>query len=721
MTTQDNNLHQEGGGEPQESLSASLKRAGSYFKDERMSARTMNDNSSHGGGDNSSIHSHHNNKPSQGWGQGIVEDFRTTVGTHWWDEVKNFNFKTIAVSLFLFIAVIAPSITFGAVYAKRTNNYMGAVELLLGTGFCGVFYALVSGMPMMINGGTGPVLTFQALIYELSVQWDVPFLAFNAWVGLWVAFYMILSAVLDLNRFIQYATRFTDEIFAFLIISIFILDAIGNPTSEVGLMHYFNPDHKHYEDLEGEEDYDYLSVAFLSLFLGLGTTFVALALRSIKHSPFCCNDAARSAFTDFAITLSVVLWTFVKELFFADVPTEQLNVPDTFATTFTCCDSTCTSYWPDDCPDVAEPAGRRPWLVNLTDLNGSWWVALVAAGPAALAFILAFLDNGITWHIINHPSNKVTHGESYNYDTCVSAVMIAANSLLGLPWLVASTVPCMMHVQAMSERTKDGQVLRVQESRLTGFLTHVLVFLSLAFLSLIKLIPLPVLYGVFLFMGLVALPSQQFWQRILLFFMQPSHYPETPYTVFMEKNRIHWYTLVQLLFFGMLYMVKTIKAIAIAFPFFILLCIPARLYLLPRFFYEFELVVLDGSPEEVETFVRKWAIEADEQDNDYEEAKPLVTENDADDGSDKDNKGDDEQLPADENDTLDEDVVDVDAVTDHSEGEEADIFLGHNDAKRQEMLHHAKRRSGRHVRKKTVSDLSGMFQAPANETVWSHW
>ena len=156
------------------------------------------------------------------------------------------------------------------------------------------------------------------------------------------------------------------------------------------------------------------------------------------------------------------------------------------------------------------------------DLNGTWCVALVAAGPAALAFILAFLDNGITWHIINHPSNKVTHGEAYNYDTCVSAVMIAINSLLGLPWLVASTVPCMMHIQAMSERTKDVQVLRVQESRLTGLLTHVLVFLSLAFLSLIKLIPLPVLYGVFLFMGLVALPSQQFWQRILLFFMQVS-------------------------------------------------------------------------------------------------------------------------------------------------------------------------------------------------------
>lgn len=360
---------------------------------------------------------------------------------------------------------------------------------------------------MMINGGTGPVLTFQAVTYELSKQWDVPFLSFNAWIGLWVAFYMLLSAFFDLNRFIQYATRFTDEIFAFLIISIFILDAIGNPASQVGFMHYFNPNHKHHYDTAGEfeeenpgDDYDYLTVAFFSLLLGLGTCFFALALRGIKHSPFCCNDMVRSAVTDFAITISVAFFTFIKEVLFQEVPTEKLNVPDSFAPTFNCCDDACLKYFPDDCPGQLEAAGRRPWLVNLMDLNGKGWVAIVAAGPAALAFILAFLDNGITWHIINHPSNKVTHGESYNYDTVVSAGMIAVNSLLGLPWLVASTVPCMMHVSAMSEKTKDGEVLSVQESRLTGFFTHVLVLASLMVLGAIKLIPLPVLYGVFLFM-----------------------------------------------------------------------------------------------------------------------------------------------------------------------------------------------------------------------------
>ena len=54
------------------------------------------------------------------WGRGIVADFKRTVGTNWVKEMTNFNTKTIAVSFFLFIAVIAPTITFGAVYAKAT-------------------------------------------------------------------------------------------------------------------------------------------------------------------------------------------------------------------------------------------------------------------------------------------------------------------------------------------------------------------------------------------------------------------------------------------------------------------------------------------------------------------------------------------------------------------------------------------------------------------------
>lgn len=83
------------------------------------------------------------------WGKGIIGDFKETIGSHWVQEMTNFNQKTVAVSLLLFIAVITPTLTFGAVYGKVTGNLVGTVETILATSWVGCFYALFSGMPLV--------------------------------------------------------------------------------------------------------------------------------------------------------------------------------------------------------------------------------------------------------------------------------------------------------------------------------------------------------------------------------------------------------------------------------------------------------------------------------------------------------------------------------------------------------------------------------------------
>lgn len=105
--------------------------------------------------------------------------------------------------------------TFGAIYGKATNNYIGTVEMILATAWCGILYSLVGGQPMskllllflcsstllrveyiflhslssfllvsVINGGTGPVLAFSEILYKVSKSMDVPFLTLNAWIGM---------------------------------------------------------------------------------------------------------------------------------------------------------------------------------------------------------------------------------------------------------------------------------------------------------------------------------------------------------------------------------------------------------------------------------------------------------------------------------------------------------------------------------------------------------
>lgn len=348
---------------------------------------------------------------------------------------------------------------------------------------------------------------------------NVPFLPFYAWVSIWTFLYTTITAFFDLTRFVKLATRFTDDIFALLIVSIFILNAVGSPFGSGGLLRYLDPDHKVHIDYENElemgliDDYNYIKTAILSILIGFATTTTIFALRSLKTSPFLCNQIIRDSIHDFAVTIAVILWTLLKYVIFPTVELEKLNVPNGFEPTLNCCNSNCMLIWPDQCPDIFEPYRTRAWFVDLTNMNGNDYAIFVAAGPAILSFILLYLDNGITWHLIYSPRNKLEHGDSYNWDLLLNGFCNFINGLLGLPWLVATTVPCLVHVSNLAEKDQDGYIVRVQENRLTHLFSHLLIGLSLLFLSTMKMIPMPVLLGVFLFMGLSSIDRIEFQKR----------------------------------------------------------------------------------------------------------------------------------------------------------------------------------------------------------------
>jgi hypothetical protein len=334
-----------------------------------------------------------------------------------------------------------------------------------------------------------------------------------------------------------------------------------------------------------------------------GTTGLAFVMRAFKGGPFCYHPKIRSLLTDFALVTSIIVWTAIDNTAFSSVQTDRLNVPNSFSPTMNCCDETCTSFFPDQCPNQSEAWGRRPWLVDLFNTNGKSWLPVAAAGPAILGFILVFLDDGITWHLMNHPSHKLTHGDAMTYDTCLIAIMSAINGILGLPLVVASTVPCLNHLHALSTKDSKGNIIKVQQTRLTGILIHGLMFIALFLLPLLKLIPVPVLLGVFLFMGLTSLGTNQFFERVLMFFMQPSKYPKHPYTEHMEKKRMHLYTCTQLVLFAGLYVIIATKVVAIIFPFYILMCIPIRLFVLPKIFSQEELLFIDSDEDAINEYL----------------------------------------------------------------------------------------------------------------------
>jgi len=194
----------------------------------------------------------------------------------------------------------------------------------------------------------------------------------------------------------------------------------------------------------------------------------------------------------------------------------------------------------------------------------------------------------------------------------VVGILIGVCSLFGLPWLVAATVRSLAHVRGLAETEEviipggdtQERIVHVQENRVTGLAIHVLIALSLLALPLLNVVPMAVLYGVFLYMGVVSLKGNQFFERLTLWLTDPGLYPRTHYLRQAPTKTTHHFTLVQLVCLVVLcgITLSPNASLRLSFPLFIALLVPVRL-LIGRVFKDTHLAALDAdeAPQEEET------------------------------------------------------------------------------------------------------------------------
>lgn len=195
--------------------------------------------------------------------------------------------------------------------------------------------------------------------------------------------------------------------------------------------------------------------------------------------------------------------------YLSNVPTPKLEVPSEFKPTL------------DERGWIIMPFGRNPF-----------WSAIVAVLPALLGTILIFMDQQITAVIVNRKENKLKKGCGYHLDLFILAILIQICSIMGLPWFVAATVLSINHVNSLkleSECAAPGekpQFLGVREQRVTHIMIFVMIGLSVLFTPMLRHIPMPVLFGVFLYMGVASLKGLQFFDRLLIMLMPVKYQPD---------------------------------------------------------------------------------------------------------------------------------------------------------------------------------------------------
>ncbi|XP_021718923.1 boron transporter 1-like isoform X1 [Chenopodium quinoa] len=143
--------------------------------------------------------------------------------------------------------------------------------------------------------------------------------------------------------------------------------------------------------------------------------------------------------------------------------------------------------------------------------------------------------------------------------------------------------------------------IEVKEQRLSNLLQAVMVGGCVAAMPVIKRIPTAVLWGYFAFMAIESLPGNQCWDRILLLFTAPGRrykLLDEQHATFIDTvpfKTIALFTIFQTVYLLLCFGITWIPIAGVLFPLLIMLLVPVRQYLLPRFFKGAHLQDLDAA------------------------------------------------------------------------------------------------------------------------------
>ncbi|XP_065164800.1 sodium bicarbonate cotransporter 3 isoform X5 [Atheta coriaria] len=532
---------------------------------------------------------------------GLFNDIKRKAPFYWSDFKDAFAMQCIASWIFLYFACLSPIITFGGLLSEATGKNMAAMESLVSGFVCGIGYGFFSGQPLTILGSTGPVLVFETIVYDfcISMGWD--YLSFRMWIGIWIAVILLILVAIDASALVCYITRFTEENFATLIAFIFIYKAVENvlvigkkfpihgANTESGcflnesVRNQYPEINNHWMEFNSTTCSEYHgiyvppspaaapNVFLMSIILFMGTFLISVQFKDFKNALFFPSKV-RQFVSDFAVIIAIFAMTILD--YFVGIDTPKLEVPHEFKPTLP----------------------SRGWVIS-PFINPVWSYPL-AILPALLGTILIFMDQQITSVIINRKENKLKKGCGYHLDLFVLCILIAICSVMGLPWFVAATVLSINHVNSLKQESncaapgEKPQFLGVREQRVTHIMIFLTIGLSVFLTPMLGHIPMPVLFGVFLYMGVASLKGLQFFDRILIMFMPNKYQPDYMFLRQVPIKRVHLFTIIQLTCLACLWVIKSFSSTSILFPLMLVVMIGIRKSL-DLIFTRRELKILD--------------------------------------------------------------------------------------------------------------------------------
>ncbi|KAI9806257.1 MAG: hypothetical protein M1825_006372 [Sarcosagium campestre] len=372
-----------------------------------------------------------------------------------------------------------------------------------------------------------------------------------------------VTAISNACNALKYVTRFPCDIFGFFVAFIYLQKGIQVLTSQ----------------WEAGEASAYLSISIALLVL-----MCAYAC-SIIGGGSLFQRYVRLFIKDYGTPLTIIFFTgFVHVGRMSSVELQRLPTSKSFF-----------------------PTQDRGWLIHFWDISvGDVFLAIPFA---ILLTILFYFDHNVSSLIAQGTEFPLRKPAGFHWDIFLLGFTTGVAGLLGIPFPNGLIPQAPFHTESLcvtvqtvdtDETSNKGKastsIDHVVEQRASNLAQGLLTLVTMTgpLLVVLHLIPRAVLAGLFFVMGAQALEANGITHKLLFLLRDRALTPASHPLRRVERRTAIWlFVALELLGFGATFAITQTVA-AVGFPVFILVLIPVRTHLAPRWFSAAELALLDG-------------------------------------------------------------------------------------------------------------------------------
>ncbi|KAF1918972.1 anion exchange family protein [Ampelomyces quisqualis] len=500
-------------------------------------------------------------------GRGMYHDVKRRMPYYRSDITDAFTYRAFASTVRMYFVNVLPAIAFTLDMYRRTGQFFGINEALFSSALAAMVFSLLSCQPLTIVGVTGLIALFNYTIYDIVTIYDAKiYPAFTAWVGIWAAIFHWIVAFGNFSDYMAYVTDFSSETFGMYVGIIYCIKGVEE------LVYLFEP-----TTTAG----GYLSIVIAILYFGSVYGLEKLGTSTL-WKPWI-----RGILADYSFALPTFFWVGFYWFPGRLANTEIYRVPIVGAFT---------------------PTQPRNWVIEFWKLDVKW--VFVAVPFGFLMMLLFYYDHNVSSLTAQARRFPLKKPAGFHWDFFLLGCTCFVGGILGLPLPNGLVPQAPVHTDSLTiyetrleiTETKDGGQIRkpvvdatvVVEQRVSHFLMGMAIWGTMTgpLLTVLHVMPAAVFAGVFFVVGWGSIESNgilaKFW-----YLMSEKRFIERDNPLNTVSQKKVW------LFFGIqVFGVACTVAIsqtiaAIGFPVLIIALIPLRTLLMPKWFTEHELNILD--------------------------------------------------------------------------------------------------------------------------------